>query len=162
MTTVTHNTPDVIRSTRAVQKRFTLGGRKATNRAGNEIRDKIREQIPPGKNRPAGNFEGYAATGRLRRNVVATEPQKRPRAGDWTVTVLVRSDSVTDKYARIHRDGGIIRARNAKYLRFKVKGQWVQVKQVRIRRKNYMADGTRRAMQTLPGIIRGELAREVR
>jgi hypothetical protein len=162
MTTVTHNTPDVIKSTRSVQKRFALGSRKAANRAGREIRDKIRDELPPGGNRPAGNFEGYAAKGRLRRNVVATEPQQRPRAGDWAVTVVVRSDSVTDKYARIHRDGGIIRARNKPYLHFKVKGRWVRVKQVRIRRKNYMADGTRKAMETLPRLIRGEIAREVR
>jgi hypothetical protein len=159
---VQHNTPAVVRQTMRVEKHFALGSRKAANRAGRAIRDAIREQIPPGGNRAAGNFEGYAATGTLRRNIVATEPQPRPRAGDWTVTVGLRSGTKADVYARIHRDGGTIRAKNAPYLVFKVKGHWVRVKSVRIRKKNYMADGVRNAQKELPALIRGELAREVR
>jgi hypothetical protein len=146
----------------AVQKHFALGSRKAANRAGRHIRDKIREQLPPGGGKSAGKFEGYAATGTLRRNIVATEPQARPRAGDWTVTVGLRSGTKADVYARIHRDGGTIKAKNKPYLVFKVKGQWVRVKSVRIRRKNYISDGVEAAQKDLPDLIRGELAREVR
>lgn len=161
--TVQHNTREAAEQTMRVKKSFALGSRKAANRAGRHIRDSIREQIPPGGGRPAGKFEGYAATGLLRRNVVATEPQARPKAGDWSVTVGVRSGYRTDKYARIHRDGGVIRPKDpGGWLVFKVKGHWVKVKQVRIRRKNYIADGVREAQKLLPSLIRGELVREVR
>ena len=161
--TVQHNTAQVIQQTSRVQKSFALGSRKAASRAGGHIRDAIRDEIPAGGGRPAGNFEGYAATGLLRRNVVATEPQARPRAGDWSVTVLVRSGYASDKYARIHNVGGTIRPKRADgWLTFKVKGHWVRVKQVRIRRKLYMSDGAKKALPTLPDLIRGEIAREVR
>lgn len=159
---VTHNTTVCQKRVKQVQKSFATGTRRAANRGGRHIRDSIRAQLPPGRNQPAGKFEGYAASGRLRRNVVATDPKQRQRAGDWITTVVVRSDSVTDKYARIHRDGGTIRAKNKPYLTFKVKGRWVRVKQVRIRRKNYMATGVRAAQRELPSIIRDEIMREVR
>ncbi len=160
--TVTHNSTASAARTKQVHKNFVSGTRRAANRGGRHIRDNIRGQLPPGGGRSAGNFEGYAATGRLRRNVVATDPKQRGRAGDWITTVLVRADSVTDKYARIHRDGGTIRAKNAPYLTFKVRGRWVRTKQVRIRRKNYMADGVRAAQRDLPSVIKNEILREVR
>jgi hypothetical protein len=46
-------------------------------------------------------------------------------------------------YAGIHEFGGIIRAKNPSgYLTFRVRGQWVRVRQVRIRQKKYWRGAT--------------------
>lgn len=62
-------------------------------------------------------------TGNLRRSITM-EP------GLPTSHVTVGSNLV---YARIHDVGGDIEAKSAKYLTFKVNGQWVKVKKVHIR-----------------------------
>ena len=41
-------------------------------------------------------------------------------------------------YAAIQNFGGIIRARNAEYLTFKIKGKWVKVKAVQIPAQRYI------------------------
>lgn len=41
-------------------------------------------------------------------------------------------------YARIHEQGGIIRARNAPFLVFRVGGRWIKTKQVRIPARPYL------------------------
>ncbi|MDR2582068.1 MAG: phage virion morphogenesis protein [Fibromonadaceae bacterium] len=50
-------------------------------------------------------------------------------------------------YAAIHQFGGTIKAKNAEYLKFKVKGKWVSKKEVIIPKREYMviqeADHTR-------------------
>jgi hypothetical protein len=158
--TVTHNTPQVTEAYRRLEKKFAFATRKAASRAGRVIRDAIREQIPPP--RGAGNFPGYAATGTLRRAIVDTEPVNRPRASDWQVSVLVNEQSRARVYAHIHNVGGVIRARRAPYLKFKIDGHWVQVKQVRIKRKNYMAQGVKLAQSRMGPAIRDAFIREIR
>ena len=157
---VTHNTPQVIGAYRKLEKKFAFATRKAASRGGRVLRDAIREQIPPP--RGAGNFPGYAATGTLRRAIVDTEPVNRPRANDWQVSVLVNESSPARVYAHIHNVGGVIRARNAPYLKFKIGNQWIQVKQVRIKRKNYMANGVKLARERMKPAIRDAFIREIR
>ena len=157
---VTHNTPQVIGAYRKLEKKFAFATRKAASRGGRVLRDAIREQIPPP--RGAGNFPGYAATGTLRRAIVDTEPQNRPRANDWQVSVLVNESSPARVYAHIHNVGGVIRAKNAPYLKFKIGNQWIQVKSVRIRRKSYMAQGVKLARERMKPAIRDAFIREIR
>lgn len=159
-TTVTHNTPQVIGAYRKLEKKFAFATRKAASRGGRVLRDSIREFIPPP--RGAGAFPGYAAKGTLRRAVVDTEPVNRPTAKDWQVSVVVNESSPARVYAHIHNSGGVIRARNAPYLKFKIGNQWIQVKQVRIRRKNYMAQGVRLAQTRMGPAIRDAFIREIR
>lgn len=55
-------------------------------------------------------------------------------------------------YARIQEYGGEIRPKRKKYLRFKVNGQWVFAKRVRIKGKFYMkrsAEAARQAIKPL-------------
>lgn len=42
------------------------------------------------------------------------------------------------KYARIHELGGVIKAKNVPFLRFKVDGHWVSVKEVKIPQRSYI------------------------
>ena len=157
---VTHNTPQVIGAYRKLEKKFAFATRKAASRGGRVLRDAIREQIPPP--RGAGNFPGYAAKGTLRRAIVDTEPQNRPRANDWQVSVVVNESSPARVYAHIHNVGGVIRAKNAPYLKFKIGNQWIQVKSVRIKRKNYMAQGVKLARERMKPAIRDAFIREIR
>ena len=157
---VTHNTPQVTQAYRKLEKKFAFATRKAASRGGRVLRDAIREQIPPP--RGAGSFPGYAAKGTLRRAIVDTEPVNRPRANDWQVSVLVNESSPARVYAHIHNVGGVIRAKNAPYLKFKIGNQWIQVKSVRIRRKNYMAQGVKLARERMKPAIRDAFIREIR
>ncbi len=157
---VTHNTPQVIGAYRKLEKKFAFATRKAASRGGRVLRDAIREQIPPP--RGAGNFPGYAAKGALRRAIVDTEPVNRPTARDWQVSVVINESSSARVYAHIHNVGGVIRARNAPYLKFKIGNQWIQVKQVRIRRKSYMAQGVKLARERMKPAIRDAFIREIR
>ncbi len=45
------------------------------------------------------------------------------------------------KYARLQNQGGVVKAKRGGYLKFKVNGKWVQVRQVRIARRQYMPFG---------------------
>ena len=157
---VTHNTSQVIGAYRKLEKKFAFATRKAASRGGRVLRDAIREQIPPP--RGAGNFPGYAAKGTLRRAIVDTEPQNRPRANDWQVSVVVNESSPARVYAHIHNVGGVIRAKNAPYLKFKIGNQWIQVQSVRIRRKSYMAQGVKLARERMKPAIRGAFIHEIR
>lgn len=155
---MSHNAPEVLRSSKALHKRVVFAHRKAANRAGRYVRDAIRDEIPPPSG--AGNFPGYAATGTLRAAVAYTEP-KPLAGGGWTVDVVMK-DNGSRKYQRIHELGGVIRARNKPYLVFKIKGRWVRVKQVRIRRKRYFATGWRNGVRGLPQEMAREFEREIR
>ena len=157
---VTHNTPQVTQAYRKLEKKFAFATRKAASRGGRVLRDAIREQIPPP--RGAGNFPGYAAKGTLRRAIVDTEPQNRPRANDWQVSVVVNESSPARVYAHIHNVGGVIKAKNAPYLKFKIGNQWIQVKSVRIKRKSYMAQGVKLARERMKPAIRDAFLREIR
>jgi CxxC motif-containing protein (DUF1111 family) len=75
-------------------------------------------------------------------------------------------DNGSRKYQRIHELGGVIRAkpdnRAGGYLVFKIKGRWVKVRQVRIRRKRYFATGWRNGVRGLPQQMASEFEREIR
>ena len=158
---VTHNTPQVIGAYRKLEKKFAFATRKAASRGGRVLRDAIREQIPPP--RGAGNFPGYAAKGTLRRAIVDTEPQNRPRANDWQVSVVVNESSPARVYAHIHNVGGVIVPRKAKILRFIGQdGKVVFAHRVRIKRKNYMAQGVKLARERMKPAIRDAFIREIR
>ena len=157
---VTHNTPQVTEAYRKLEKKFAFATRKAASRGGRVLRDSIREFIPPPAG--AGSFPGYAAKGNLRRAIVDTEPVNRPTAREWQVPVLGNESSPARVYAHSHNVGGVIRAKNAPYLKFKIGNQWIQVKQVRIKRKNYMAQGVKLARERMKPAIRDAFIREIR
>ena len=127
------NADEVLRSSRKLHSDLTAANRNACKAAAREVQLAIRDNLP-GHHTGAGKFEGYAATGALRRAVSTTEPRKTSRG--YEAEVFMRPDE-TSVYASIHEYGGVIRARNKPYLVFKVKGQWVRVKQVRIRQKRF-------------------------
>lgn len=129
----THNANEVMRTSRKLHSDLTAASMQSCKAAAREVQLAIRDKLP-GHHSPAGKFEGYAATGALRRAVSVTAPRKT-RDG-WQAEVFMMPDR-TQKYQSIHEYGGIIRARRAPYLVFQVKGQWVRVKQVRIRQKRY-------------------------
>lgn len=130
---VTHNANEVLRSSRKLHNDLTAVSMQACKAAAREVQLAIRDNLPQ-HHTSAGKFEGYAATGALRRAVSVTAPRKT-REG-WQAEVFMMPDK-TQKYQSIHEYGGVIRARRAPYLVFNVKGRWVRVKQVRIRQKRY-------------------------
>ena len=64
-------------------------------------------------------------TGDLRRSWFVTNANNI--GNDFSVKLATRS-----VYARIHQFGGIIKAKTAKYLKFKINGSWISKKQVTI------------------------------
>jgi hypothetical protein len=118
---------------------------------GRAMRDNIRANIAPKS--AGGVFPGYAMTGQLRKSVEATTP-KRTRGG-WLVVVRIVPRGRVARYAEIHETGGIIRAKRAPYLHFKVQGQWVRIEEVEITRKLYFSRGVARTRRQYPGIARG-------
>ena len=75
-----------------------------------------------------GNLK--VGTGHLRRSI-----RSNVKVSGSNVIGSVESNVI---YAEIHEIGGIIRARNAKYLHFKVDNRWVKVKQVKIPARPYL------------------------
>jgi hypothetical protein len=130
---MSHNANEVLRSSRKLHNDLTAASLQVCKAAAREVQLAIRDNLP-GHHTPAGKFEGYASTGALRRAVSVTAPRKV--AGGYHAEVFMAPDR-TKPYQSIHEYGGIIRARSKPYLRFKVRGQWVRVKQVRIRQKKY-------------------------
>lgn len=63
------------------------------------------------------------------------------------------------KYARIHNLGGVIRAKTAPYLHFKVDGHWVKVKEVTIPKRRFLY-WRREAITHIKGIWKRMLAEE--
>jgi hypothetical protein len=130
---MSHNANEVLRSSRKLHSDLTAASMLACKAAAREVQLAIRNNLP-GYHTAAGKFEGYAATGALRRAVSVTAPRKT-RQG-YEAEVYMMPDR-TKPYQSIHEYGGIIRPKRAPYLVFKVKGQWVRTKQVRIRQKRY-------------------------
>lgn len=130
---MTHNANEVLRSSRKLHNDLVAANGKVVQAAAREVQLAIRNNLP-GYRTPAGKFEGYAATGALRRAVSVTAPRKTSQGYHAEVFMAPGKTSV---YASIHEYGGVIRARRKKYLRFKVRGRWVQVREVRIRQKKY-------------------------
>ena len=130
---MSHNANEVLRSSRKLHSDLVSANSRVTKAAAREVQLAIRDKLP-GYRTGAGKFEGYAATGALRRAVSTTAPRKTRNGYEAEVFLAPGPHMV---YAAIHEYGGIIRARRAPYLVFKVKGQWVSVKQVRIRQKKF-------------------------
>ena len=130
---MSHNANEVLRSSRKLHNDLVSASLQVNKAAAREVQLAIRDNIP-GHRTPAGKFEGYAATGALRRAVSVTAPRKT-REG-FHSEVFMAPDR-TKVYQSIHEYGGIIKPRRKKYLTFKVRGRWVRVKQVRIRQKKY-------------------------
>lgn len=130
---MSHNANEVLRSSRKLHHDLVSASLQVNKASAREVQLAIRDNLPA-HHSPAGKFEGYAATGALRRAVSVTAPRK-VREG-YHSEVFMAPDR-TKVYQSIHEYGGIIRPRRKKYLTFKVKGRWVRVKQVRIRQKKY-------------------------
>jgi len=130
---MSHNANEVLRSSRKLHSDLTAASMQSCKAAAREVQLAIRDNLPQ-YHTAAGKFEGYAATGALRRAVSVTAPRKT-RDG-YHAEVYMMPDK-TQVYQSIHEYGGIIRARRKPYLVFQVRGQWVRVKQVRIRQKRY-------------------------
>jgi len=136
---MTHNAPEVLQSSKRLRDNITRASAQACKAAAREVQLAIRDKLP-GYQTPAGKFEGYAATGALRRAVSVTDP-RRTSDGHQAEVYLAPGRHMI--YAGIHEFGGIIRAKNPSgYLTFRVRGQWVRVRQVRIRQKKYWRGAT--------------------
>ena len=133
MAQYTNNASEVLRSSRKLHSDLVSANRNACKAAAREVQLAIRDNLP-GYRTGAGKFEGYAATGQMRRDVSTTEPRKTRNGYEAEVFMKPGPSLIR---APIHEYGGTIRARNKPYLVFKVRGQWVRVKQVRIRQKRF-------------------------
>ena len=134
---MSHNANEVLRSSRKLHNDLVGGTLLSNKAAAREVQLAIRAKLPAYRT-PTGKFEGYAATGALRRAVSITAPRKTPNG--YHSEVFMAPDK-TKVYQSIHEYGGIIRAkpgnRAGGYLVFRIMGRWVKVKQVRIRQKKY-------------------------
>lgn len=109
---VKHNGPQVVSSLKKRGEGMQQATREVSRFTGRVIRDAIREQIPPGT--PNDTWDDYAATGKLRSNVVASEPEKTPTG--WKVKVYVPRYNL--KYFAVHEYGATIHPKSAKMLVF--------------------------------------------
>ena len=64
-------------------------------------------------------------------------------------------------YAAIHEYGGIIRAKNAPYLKFKIGNRWVQVKKVFIPPRPYLRPAFEDNLRKMETIITDTVAKEL-
>lgn len=65
------------------------------------------------------------------------------------------------KYSAIHEFGGIIKAKNSPYLRFKINESWVTKKQVIIPRRSYMEDPIIENLNTIQSIFNETLEKRL-
>jgi phage gpG-like protein len=141
---MSHNANEVLQSSKQLHRQVQAVTLKAVNDGTKELQTGIRANIPEKRGQSAGAFEGYAASGALWRDVTRTEAR---RSGTTTIGDVYMMPGRSIKYKNIHEYGGIIRARRKPYLVFQVKGQWVRVKQVRIRAKRYFSGPRVRALR---------------
>lgn len=57
-------------------------------------------------------------------------------------------------YARIQEEGGVIKPKKAKVLRFKIGNRWVSAKQVRIKGKHYLKRSAEATQKAVPQLVR--------
>lgn len=134
---MTHNANEVLQSSRQLHRSLQAATMRGNDAAADELQAAIRSNIPSARGRRAGGFEGYAARGVMWSDVQRTRTR---RVGLITVSEVYMRPGQSRVYQRIHEHGGVIRAkRPGGYLRFKVRGRWVQVRQVRIRAKRYFS-----------------------
>jgi phage gpG-like protein len=65
------------------------------------------------------------------------------------------------KYGAIHEYGGVIKAKHAPYLKFTVGGRWVQVKQVTIPARPFLAPAIENNLLKLEQIITNTVEQEI-
>ena len=141
-----------VANARAEQERIHRAARGAMPAVGRDVRDMVRNRIPPGAS-PAGitnAFGGYAATGRMKASFVAspvTEEGGRIRA---RVGLRAGYAAVDGIKAYVHEDGAVIRPRRARALRFEIGSRVIFAKSVRIRPKGYFAAAWEQARQEAP------------
>jgi hypothetical protein len=169
--TVTHNTKDVIKSTKKLGNTYNNAAAKACLAASHHIRDAVRKQVPAGGG-SVGLWDGYKATGTLRKYIVSSAVEHGGKT--YKSRVYVRGYERTKFYAEIHNKGGIIRAKQGGWLRFpkppagarrgaRIPGNrafekdgYIFAKAVRIRRKNWARLGVDEGRRTLPERITRE------
>lgn len=165
------NVVEVLKKSKAIQKRLEFATYRAAWEGGQVMQRAIREQIPHGAfQRRVGNFKGYAASGRLWKDVRCDRPrQKRSVLGRYKagfeVDVYMDRSGRSAVYQRIHEVGGEIRPRNKPYLVFRVPpyvGKWVRTTLVRIKRKRYFATGWRNGAKRVPAQFAVYFLREAR
>ena len=64
------------------------------------------------------------------------------------------------KYARIHEQGGTIKAKNGGYLKFKIGGSWVMVKEVKIPKRAYLEPSLQKKKSDVMDLIGRMMIRE--
>lgn len=120
---------------------------KAMERALQKGLDAARARMSPGGGGP------QVRSGRLLRSLLA----RVTRNGD-TIQGTLSADA---PYAALHEYGGVIQARQSKYLKFQVQGRWVQAKRVEIPARPYLRPGRDAAAQALEKEIFEAITREL-
>ncbi|MBA4495101.1 HK97 gp10 family phage protein [Paenactinomyces guangxiensis] len=82
-------------------------------------------------------------TGHLRRSIHVLDSSSK--GGRYGTNII---------YARIQEEGGKIRAKRAKYLRFKIGNRWVTVKEVKIKPKRYLKRSASTTQANVPRLVR--------
>lgn len=169
------NLSTVRRSIDANDKAMSKAIREATPMVARYTRDTIRKRVPPGNTSTSGMsnpFPGYAATGDLKRNIVAGPVRSTGVSGGYEskVGIAANASRLTRIKAVVHEYGKVIKPRRAPYLVFKVPpsggqrvnsgqvgdrydlgptrdGGWRRAKRVRIRAKRFFRSGWYEASQ---------------
>lgn len=140
----------------AIEKASKESIRSATPGVAKEVRDLIRERIPPGNSSRQGMtnaFPGYAARGTLKSAIVAGPVRDQGKSFVAKVGLGASVGAKTRMIARVHEYGMVIKARNKPYMRFQIGGQWVSIKRVRIRSKRFFRAGMDEAQQRFPEFV---------
>ena len=168
-----HNGFQVAASLKKRAKGVSPATRAVARSVGQIMRDAIREQIPPDSLN--SEWDAYAAKGKLKSYVVASEPEKTPTG--WKVSVYVPRYRLA--YFRVHEEGATIRPKG-RWLVFpyppspgrfttvpgrktflfqdRSTGQWmIATEYVIIRPKRYFAKGVQSGIP----LVRANLPKEV-
>ena len=78
------------------------------------------------------------------------------------VNQIKGSLSSNEVYARIQEEGGVIRAKNAKYLSFQIGGSWVKVSSVTIPARPYLNPAIMDNLKAIEGIITASILKGVK
>ena len=94
-----------------------------------------------------------ARSGHLRRSIKTTVKEAYGKViGELSSNVI---------YARIHEEGGVIKAKNVPYLRFKVGGSWVRVKEVTMPARPFLEPAITENLAKIHKIITDTIAKEL-
>jgi len=92
-------------------------------------------------------------TGHLRRSIKSSVTARHDK-----IVASLKSDVI---YARIHEEGGIIRASSKPYLRFQVGGRWATVKQVTIPKRPFLRPAFEDNIKQISDIIQNTVTKEM-